>query len=33
MPGGTYVLMLSNRQRLTVSRLRGRVLREELFKL
>lgn len=33
MPGGTYVVTLSNRQQLSVSRIRARMLREEMFKL
>ena len=33
MPGGTYVVSLRNGQQLPVSRLRARVLREELLKL
>jgi two-component system LytT family response regulator len=33
MPGGTHVAMLSNGQRLPVSRIQSRVLRERLLKL
>ena len=33
MPGGTYVVTLSNRQQLNVSRLQARVLREQLLRL
>jgi two-component system LytT family response regulator len=33
MPGGTYVATLSNGQRLSISRLQGRILREHLLKL
>lgn len=33
MPGGTYVVTLHNNQQLNVSRLQGRVLREQLLKL
>lgn len=33
MPGGTYVATLSNGQRLGISRLQGRILREYLLKL
>src|SRR5262245_25796988 len=33
MPGGTYVVTLANGQQLNVSRLQGRVLREQLLKL
>jgi two-component system LytT family response regulator len=33
MPGGTYRVLLRTGQRLSVSRLRARVLREELFRL
>jgi two-component system, LytTR family, response regulator len=33
MPGGTYVATLSNGQRLGISRLQGRILREHLLKL
>lgn len=33
MPGGTYIVTLSNRQQLTVSRLRGRAIRDHLLRL
>lgn len=33
LPGGTYVATLSNGQQLNVSRLQGRILREQLLKL
>ncbi|MFN0085332.1 MAG: LytR/AlgR family response regulator transcription factor [Blastocatellia bacterium] len=33
MPGGTYVVTLRNNQQLGVSRLQGRILREQLLKL
>ncbi len=33
MPGGTYVVTLSNGQQLNVSRLQGRILRDQLLKL
>jgi DNA-binding LytR/AlgR family response regulator len=33
MPGGTYIVTMSNGQQLTVSRIQGRVLREHLLKL
>ena len=33
MPGGTYVVTLTNRQKLPVSRQRSKVLREQLLKL
>jgi DNA-binding LytR/AlgR family response regulator len=33
MPGGTHVVLLSNGQQLSVSRLQSRVLRERLLKL
>jgi two-component system LytT family response regulator len=33
MPGGTYIVALSNRQQLAVSRLRARVLRDQLLRL
>ena len=33
MPGGTYIATLSNGQRLSISRLQGRILREHLLKL
>ena len=33
MPGGTYVVTLRNNQQLSVSRLQGRILREQLLKL
>jgi two-component system, LytTR family, response regulator len=33
MPGGTYVVTLANGQQLNVSRLQGRILREQLLKL
>ena len=33
MPGGTYVVTLRSGQQLPVSRIRGRVLREQLFRL
>ncbi|MEP7271417.1 MAG: LytTR family DNA-binding domain-containing protein [Acidobacteriota bacterium] len=33
MPGGTYVVTLSNQQRLNVSRLQSRVLRDQLLRL
>ena len=33
LPGGTYVVTLANGQQLNVSRLQGRVLREQLLKL
>jgi two-component system, LytTR family, response regulator len=33
MPGGTYIATLSNGQRLGISRLQGRILREHLLKL
>ena len=33
MPGGTYVVTLSNRQQLSVSRIRARVLKDQLFRL
>jgi two-component system LytT family response regulator len=33
MPGGTHVAMLSNGQKLQVSRLQSRVIRERLLKL
>jgi two-component system LytT family response regulator len=33
MPGGTYVVTLRNRQRLNVSRLRGRAIRDQLLRL
>ena len=33
MTSGTYLAMLTNRQEIGVSRLRARVLREQLFKL
>jgi two-component system LytT family response regulator len=33
MPGGTYVATLSNGQRLGISRLQGRILREHLLRL
>jgi two-component system LytT family response regulator len=32
MPGGTYVVTLSNKQKLPVSRQRSKVLREQLLK-
>ncbi len=33
LPGGTYVVTLSNGQQLSVSRIQGRMLREQLLKL
>lgn len=33
MPGGTYVVTLTNGQQLSVSRLRARVVRDQLFRL
>jgi len=33
MPGGTYVVTMSNGQQLAVSRIQGRILREQLLKL
>jgi two-component system LytT family response regulator len=33
MPGGTYIVTLSNGQQLNVSRLQGRVLRDQLLRL
>jgi len=33
MPGGTYVVTLSNQQRLSVSRLQSRILRDQLLRL
>jgi two-component system LytT family response regulator len=33
MPGGTYVVRMSNGQQLAVSRIQGRILREQLLKL
>lgn len=33
MPGGTYIVTLSNRQQLSVSRLQSRILREQLLRL
>jgi two-component system LytT family response regulator len=33
MPGGTYIVTLRNRQQLTISRLRGRAIRERLLRL
>jgi|SRR5262245_23008674 len=33
MPGGTYVVRMSNGQQLAVSRIQGRILREHLLKL
>jgi two-component system, LytTR family, response regulator len=33
LPGGTYIAMLSNGQRLNISRMQGRILREHLLKL
>ena len=33
MPGGTHVAMLSNGQKLQVSRLQSRILRERFLKL
>jgi two-component system LytT family response regulator len=33
MPGGTYIVTLANGQQLNVSRLQGRILREQLLKL
>ena len=33
MPGGIYVVTMSNGQRLAVSRIQGRILREQLLKL
>jgi two-component system LytT family response regulator len=33
MPGGTYVATLSNGQQLSISRLQGRILREQLLRL
>ena len=33
MPGGTHVAVLSNGQKLQVSRLQSRILRERLLKL
>jgi two-component system LytT family response regulator len=33
MPGGTYVVTLRNNQQLSVSRLQGRILREQVLKL
>jgi two-component system LytT family response regulator len=33
MPGGTYVATLSNGQQLTISRLQGRILRDQLLRL
>lgn len=33
MPGGTYVVIMSTRQQLAVSRIRARVLRDQLFRL
>ena len=33
MPGGTYVVTMSNGQQLAVSRIQGRILREHLLKL
>jgi two-component system, LytTR family, response regulator len=33
MPGGTYVVTLANRQQLSVSRIRARILRDRLFRL
>ena len=33
MPGGTHVAVLSNGQKLPVSRLQSRILRERLLKL
>jgi two-component system LytT family response regulator len=33
MPGGTYVVTLSNGQQLNVSRLQGRILRDQLLRL
>jgi len=33
MPGGTYVVVLSNGRELPVSRIQSRILRERLLKL
>jgi hypothetical protein len=33
MPGGTFVVTMSNGQQLAVSRIQGRILREHLLKL
>jgi hypothetical protein len=33
MPGGTYLVTLSNNQQLPVSRLQSRVLRDQLLRL
>jgi len=33
MPGGTYLVTLTNKQQISVSRIRGRILREQLLKL
>jgi two-component system LytT family response regulator len=33
MPGGTYVVTLTNKQQLGVSRLQGRILRDQLLRL
>lgn len=33
LPGGTYVVTMSNGQQLSVSRIQGRILREQLLKL
>jgi DNA-binding LytR/AlgR family response regulator len=33
LPGGTYVVTLTNDQQLNVSRLQGRILREQLLRL
>jgi two-component system, LytTR family, response regulator len=33
LPGGTYVVTLTNDQQLSVSRLQGRILREQLLRL
>jgi DNA-binding LytR/AlgR family response regulator len=33
MPGGTYIVTMSNGQQLAVSRIQGRILRDHLLKL
>jgi hypothetical protein len=33
MPGGTYVVTMSNGQQLNVSRSQGRILRDQLLRL
>jgi two-component system LytT family response regulator len=33
LPGGTYIVMLTNNQQLSVSRLQSRILREQMLKL